>query len=343
MTETRPDNKVICVLSMPRSGTSLTAASMIHLQCQGPPDPIDPHPEHNPSGFFESATLLSIRIELESLLGVNFSIPACFTPIDWASAFQSEGIQFLRERAGAYFAERRTERVARFVYKDPRSIHTLPFWEQVFQDQGFAPHFVVVVRDPNAYAHSVRKFVGHSTALSRLTWLESITRILDRIECEHFTLIVYENFFERSAYIGEIAQSLLGKALDDDTIADFRARVLRPELRRSSSDGEHLGIADQLIRQLYESLADLPADNKGLLHTKAGLILRDCSLLLASTMQFIHPNALNEMLDFDRRESEWSRRVESLESRIFELTHALDSIRSAATDAVARLSGANEG
>ena len=62
----------------------------------------------------------------------------------------------------------------RFVLKDPRNCRIVPFWLQIFREEGIQAKAVLVVRPPFDVARSLRARDGLRLALGALIWLRHV-------------------------------------------------------------------------------------------------------------------------------------------------------------------------
>ena len=151
----------VVVLGMHRSGTSVVAR-IINLL--GLPlcrvDDLSSGPD-NPTGHWESGSLLKFNDRLLKMLGGSWAFPPAMSK-NWESmpsiaAFRSKGVRVFKN---AYPNEE-------WVWKDPRTCLTLPFWRTVWQD---APVVVFVSREPLEIYLSLRKRDGLGKAHCIALW-----------------------------------------------------------------------------------------------------------------------------------------------------------------------------
>jgi len=151
----------VVVLGMHRSGTSVVARiiNLLGLPlCRD--DDILSGPE-NPTGYWESGSLVKFNDRLLKVFGGSWVFPAAMSR-NWESApsvvaFRGEGMRVFRE---AYPNEE-------WVWKDPRACLTLPFWRTVWKD---APVVVFVSREPLEIYLSLRKRDGLGRAHCIALW-----------------------------------------------------------------------------------------------------------------------------------------------------------------------------
>ena len=138
----------VVVLGMHRSGTSVVARiiNLLGLPLCRDGDLLS-GPD-NPTGYWESGSLVKFNDRILKMLGGSWAFPPPMS-INWESApsvaaFRGEGLRVFRK---AYPNEE-------WVWKDPRACLTLPFWRTVWRD---APVVVFVTREPLEIYLSLRK------------------------------------------------------------------------------------------------------------------------------------------------------------------------------------------
>jgi hypothetical protein len=126
--ETQPQPKVVCVLGMHRSGTSLLTGALrllgVHLGSDENLLPSDE--EANRKGFWENRLIVDLNDALLSRLGGDWHNLPDFPP-DW---FSSPEFADLRREARAVISKE-FGNVPVWGWKDPRACLTLPFWRRL--------------------------------------------------------------------------------------------------------------------------------------------------------------------------------------------------------------------
>jgi hypothetical protein len=151
----------VIVLGMHRSGTSVVARiiNLLGLPLCRDGDLITG--TDNPTGYWESGSLVKFNDRLLKMFGGSWAFPPAMS-INWESvpsvaALRGAGVRIFRN---AYPNEE-------WVWKDPRACLTLPFWRTVWQD---APVVVFVSREPLEIYLSLRKRDGLGKAHCIALW-----------------------------------------------------------------------------------------------------------------------------------------------------------------------------
>src|SRR5204863_10104268 len=120
-----------------------------------------PVPPDNPDGFAESQLLTIYNRHLLRLLGGRWDGPPLM-PSGWATR---PPVSLEWERGLEHF--RKVYAGDRWVWKDPRTCLTMPFWDEVL---GRDHKIVLVFRDPRAVARSLGRRDQLSKAYSLALW-----------------------------------------------------------------------------------------------------------------------------------------------------------------------------
>ncbi len=154
--------KGVLVLGMHRSGTSAVtrAVSQLGLTPSRPNDSV--RGPWNPTGHFESQTLMTLDNHLLGQMGCSWWHPP---PAGDAYGGAAARIQFSPRQARAVF--RRAYPRRGWVWKDPRACLLLPFWRAALGDAVAA---VVVLRNPLDVARSLQRRNEMGTSVAVALW-----------------------------------------------------------------------------------------------------------------------------------------------------------------------------
>ena len=158
----------VVVLGMHRSGTSALAGVLGILGCDQPATLMKPN-ENNKKGYFESDKLYQLHTRLLASAASSWD--------DWMAMPKGwfEGPRALEyhdqamETMAGEFGKSRL-----FVLKDPRICRLVPFWEEVLDDFGARPAYVLTHRNPLEVARSLNKRDGMPIGLGLLIWLRHV-------------------------------------------------------------------------------------------------------------------------------------------------------------------------
>jgi hypothetical protein len=134
--------KVILVLGMHRSGTSLLTRILSLLGAK-PPLSLLPPTSENPGGYWESEPVMWLNNELLGLTGNTWK-SIRHIPDEWFNDVLKSNY---RERA-TNILDREFGTSDLIVLKCPRICRLMPFWETVLQDAGYDVRPVIILRNP---------------------------------------------------------------------------------------------------------------------------------------------------------------------------------------------------
>ena len=157
----------VVVLGMHRSGTSVVTRIINLLgPCLCRSDDVVPGNPGNPAGHWESASLIKFNDRLLGMSGGSWAAPPPLIP-DWET---TPPVAALRGDGERVFMDAYPEE--EWVWKDPRTCLTLPFWRTVWQRD---PVAALVSREPLEVFLSLRSRNGLQKAHCIALW-ERYTR-----------------------------------------------------------------------------------------------------------------------------------------------------------------------
>jgi hypothetical protein len=223
-------NAGIFVVGAARSGTSMVTRVVNLL---GVPtvaeDDLKPADEDNPRGYFESRSLTSFnrRLLLE-IGGAPYSLAPRF-PDDWTAA---PSLDPLREEARALMQS--LHPTTPWVWKDPRSGFTLPFWIDV---AGVDPVVVLVHRDPLEVADSLVRRDDAPIPVTLAVWERHNRAALVNARGLPTFVVRYERLLAAPRPVAtEIASFLRGRGIEVTDPGPEVEAFVEPGLRRSRAD-----------------------------------------------------------------------------------------------------------
>jgi hypothetical protein len=156
----------VLVLGMHRSGTSVAARVINLLGVPFGRGRLVPTTDANPLGHWEHWALQDLNNDLLHAFGGNWAGPPAF---DDRWEYDPRAEQFVGRAAETWLSAHRREP---WVWKDPRTCLTLPFWRRA---AGLSPVAILIYRHPREVASSLAARNGFSTPASLALW-ERYTR-----------------------------------------------------------------------------------------------------------------------------------------------------------------------
>ena len=223
-----PVSSGVVVLGMHRSGTSAATRLVNLLGVPLAADDLLPAAFDNPSGHWESRTLVELNDRVLAARGLDWTCPDAFEP-GWPD---EPPVAALRPEAAASFE--RAVRTPRWVWKDPRNCLLLPFWTEALD---LDPLVVLVLRNPLEIVASIEARDRFGRPYSIALW-ERYMRVCLRDLAGRRTIVTsYETLLEDPvAWCEGTARFLRGSAIPaaPATEADVRSFV-EPGLRHERS------------------------------------------------------------------------------------------------------------
>jgi len=249
-----PDSKIICILSPPRSGSSLTASIInilgVHM---GATSDFEEANVHNQKGFWEHQSIQSINDEILSRLGYDFSHagvdwtePPIF-PDNWET---SPLLTDLRERAQDLIHQDFSEYDV-WGWKDPRTCFTLPFWKNILPQIDY----VILVRNPVDVARSIEQFIDIGCSFERglYMWELFLIEALKHTEGGNRILINVESWTKNwKDELSRLAEFLgVPDKADNSKVQNAVNELVDEGLWHQRSSSRALLTVHQLYEQIY--------------------------------------------------------------------------------------------
>lgn len=243
----------IVVLGMHRSGTSALTRVLNLCGATLPATLVPPHPEENPTGFWEPRDLVAFDERVLCALGGSWSQPPAPGPLPDALAdeFDRAIARFLANELGAH------ELV---VLKDPRIALLADPWDRALRANGFRVVYVVPVRHPLEVARSLHARGDIDQRDGVALWLAYMGRIVA------FARVGRQVAFVRSSDVVDAWRDTmraiarrLDVSLDTRAHAEEIDAFLAPALRRQSASPADLDTADPVRAEADTLYAQLLA------------------------------------------------------------------------------------
>lgn len=225
---TRTNKKLIVVLGMHRSGTSVLARALqVFNVALG--ENLAPAAADNPKGFWEDQDIKEFNIELLSALSMNWSTLSLIT---------QESLVYLKEQGyiekALALLERKLQPDTLWGVKEPRQTKLLAFWLEVFKLGDFDVRYIITVRDPKSVALSLEKRNHFSHERSYLLWLEHLLNSLYLTQGEKRVLVDYGQMLQNPDKQLDRVADTLALTVNDAERAFFIAEFLDTKLQHAN-------------------------------------------------------------------------------------------------------------
>ncbi len=227
------DNRVIVVLGMHHSGTSVIARSLAVFNVYLGDDLMPSQPDH-PTGFWEDNQITATNDRI--LAARNFS----WRKLGFDCALMKKHPAYRQTvKQIAHDVRSRFSHAPLWGFKDPRTCRLLPFWKDVFISTGIKPSYIIVVRHPRSVAESLRSKYGMSMHLGYALWLEHMTAAIHDTRRDNRVFISYDRMMDdpkRELRRQAVALDLDLSKLRSKSARTFIQSFLDPKLRHRRYD-----------------------------------------------------------------------------------------------------------
>lgn len=275
--------KLIIVLGMHRSGTSLVTRAMqvfgVHLGTD-----FFPPNFANEKGYWEDTQFHIMNEEILAALGSSWD---CLSPITDRDIETLHALGF-QDRARAFFQEKMRDAPV-VVIKNPRLMRLLPFWNDVLSKLDCEIEHVFVIRNPLSVARSLAMRNKLPATQSHLLWLTHVIPALRMKAAETFIFTDYDTLINSPRQELDRLAKHLCMQLDPGELDLFRSDILRAELRHSEFTLEDLrdkSDCPDAVREIFDHLSGVASD-RWALDTERILAWATEVDRLAPTLQYI--------------------------------------------------------
>lgn len=155
----------LVVIGMHRSGTSATTGALRCLGIQLGKKLYTGHQNINAKGYFEHSDIADTNEEALLALASGWDDILVKPDNWWLSEVLHPHTRKIREYIRKDFAKSQL-----WAVKDPRVCRLLPWWLDILKAENVLPHFLFVVRSPNAVYRSLERRDGISKEKAYLLW-----------------------------------------------------------------------------------------------------------------------------------------------------------------------------
>ena len=254
------EKRVLVVLGMHHSGTSVIARSLAVFNVYLGDDLMPGQPDH-PSGYWEDNRITATNDRILIAEGFSWRTPGfnC-TKMKQNPHYRQtvRGIaEDLRRRFGA---------APIWGFKDPRTCRMMPLWQDVFRKLGVKASYIVVVRHPRSVAESLRAKYGMTLRLGYTLWLEHLALAVQETQSQQRVFVSYDRMLDDPRR--ELRREAAGLNLDVSYLQTVATRMFVRSFLDQNLRHRHYvpGAAPQIVRgekfchQAYGLLDAMAAD-----------------------------------------------------------------------------------
>jgi len=261
-----PDSRrvIIVVLGMHRSGTSAITRGLMALGVNLGERLMPASATENPTGYWEDLDVYELDRRMLNAISNDWHRLSAVSDAD-CSELERRGF----DRLASDILRDRSSGGQIYAFKDPRVARLLPFWERVFEQNGFDVRYVVALRNPLSVARSLsrRNRMDHTKAY--LLWLCSMLPAIQSACRGQFVVVDYDRMMRDPA--GQLRRigAALDLCIDDGHLSRYVEEFLDPDLQHHQCRREELAsdpLCPPLVLEVYElldSLAETAMDAPG--------------------------------------------------------------------------------
>ncbi len=180
------EKRVVVVLGMHHSGTSVIARSLMVFNVYLGDDLMPSQPDH-PTGFWEDNQITATNDRILVAHGFSWRKPG----FDCARLKKHSTYQ-QTIRHIAQHVHRRFAHAPLWGFKDPRTCRLIPLWKDVFRLLKVQASYIIVVRHPRSVAESLRAKYRMSLRLGYQLWLEHMAAAVTETRQHRRVFVSYD-------------------------------------------------------------------------------------------------------------------------------------------------------
>jgi GT2 family glycosyltransferase len=250
--------KLIVVLGMHRSGTSVITRGLQVFGVELGDQLMPANASDNPTGYWEDLDVNALNIKILEALRSDWQR---VTPIDaddvtflCKKGFLLKAVELLRKKSSGTLS---------FGFKDPRLSLLLPFWREAFKNcADLEVIYVITARNPLSVVMSLGKR-GVNPIHGYLMWFSHVLESLKSTWGEKHVVVDYDKLLaDPSHELGRIAKSI-GLEIDFKALYAYEINFLRKDLRHTfykNSDLAYDISCPQIIREIHAETEKISAD-----------------------------------------------------------------------------------
>ncbi|MGE3297448.1 MAG: sulfotransferase family protein [Porticoccaceae bacterium] len=256
-----PQRRVVVILGMHRSGTSLLAQLLQFLGVNLGNNLDVVATASNPDGHWEHAKILRIQHGLLESLGRGFFTPRSILPMKpgW---WRDPALEPVKQQLAAIVRDEMAHSMGLWGFKDPRTLLLQPMWREIFGSLNVKPLYVVSIRHPTEVAQSLAKRDSSSLRHGELMWLMYNMNIARYLEGEDLAVVHYPDWFTKPETAAQKLMERLGLrwAGGAEEFSRRLSEIVKPGLWHQQRRNELAGssLAEEMFRCLINRAPEPP-------------------------------------------------------------------------------------
>jgi len=227
MNKSKLTNRLVLVLGMHRSGTSVVARGLRALGVDLGTKALEVG-DDNKKGFWEDSDFKGLNIEMLEAVNHDWDSIEHITNADvsilLSKGFLEKAISLIREK---------TKSSKVFGLKDPRASILLTFWVAVFERLNLDVSYVIAVRNPRSVVKSLSTRSKMNRTKAYLLWLDHTISTLYHTAGGRRIVIDYDHFLSLPEYELTRVAKAIDLEIDPIELEVFKEQFLEKELRHA--------------------------------------------------------------------------------------------------------------
>ena len=255
--------KIIAIIGMHRSGTSVLSRCMRIFGAELGDKIIDPGPD-NPKGYWEDEDILNLNIEMLSFLGTTWDSIKLIDKNDIITLRENNFTEKAKE-----IIQNKTKEYDFFALKDPRMAKLMPIWKEAFTAYSDRVMYIIAIRNPVSVIKSLKNRNKIDPVTAALIWISHVIPSLIETQNDQRIIIDYDLFLDNpQLQINRISEEFK-LPIDQDEKIDFIDNFLDKNLRNSFIAKENINDHEKLFflcKEVYMNLISKNHDNSELIN-----------------------------------------------------------------------------
>lgn len=219
--------RLIVVLGMHRSGTSLITRSLAAIGANFGNNLIPPQPD-NDKGFWEDSDIIAFNDELLNSCGMTW-----YSTEPWhTKKVNPKTLKSYQERA-INLLERKITTASILALKDPRISKLFEFWSSVFQRLNANILYVLAIRSPLSIAESLMNRDNIANYHAYILWADYNLAVLSHLGGKQFIRIEYEEMVNDSVTQVLKIADFTGLDIQEEQLENFSCNYVERQLEHN--------------------------------------------------------------------------------------------------------------
>ena len=205
--------KLVCILGMHRSGTSMLANLIKNMGIyMGEINDLYEETVYNQDGHFELKQIVDLHDQILKHYNRSWYDVASFN-IDLDESF----IKICKEKIKGILSDYLQDKEY-FGIKDPRMCIMLPLWEAVFAELDYQVQYIIITRNPVEVSKSLKKRDGLPLFYGEKLWCYYNNELLKHIKGRKVFLVNYDKILQNKEWINKLFEFIYEKSCQEQIL-----------------------------------------------------------------------------------------------------------------------------